>query len=157
MNMQQSPFRAMQSLYNNLLWIQVGFGIASLVLVLTGLVKPLASIQLDRLLQVIAVLVSFAAVIIGIQVFRRRLEAVLAANPGPVEKVAQYRSAATFQWTLLTIAVVVSIIGYLLTANWSFLALALTLLVVYGGLNPFKSKVRLQLRLSDSDMAQLGG
>jgi hypothetical protein len=42
-----------------------------------------------------------------------------------------------------------------ITGNWSFVALAIMLLAVFGGLNPFKQKVMLQLRLSDTDVTGL--
>lgn len=152
-NQPSSPFRDMQVLYRRLLYVQIAFGIIAFLLVQFNIIVPPADVPLDRLLQVIAVLYSFAAVIVGIQLFRRRLETIRDGKEHAREKLGRYRGASLVQWSLLESASIFCTICYLITGNWAFLGLTLTILVIFGGLNPFKHKVMIQLRLSDQDVA----
>ena len=147
-----SPFKDLQTIYRVLLYSQIGFWIIALLLVQFGGIKPFAAESLDRLLQVIAVFYSFIAVIVGLQLFRRRLEAIKQLEIPARDKLIQYKSASIVQWALLEGAGIFCIISYIITGNWSFLGLAIMLLAVFGGLNPFKQKVMLQLRLNDTDV-----
>lgn len=150
-----SPFRELQTIYRVLLYTQIGFWILALVLIQFAVFKPVATESLDRILQVIAVFYSFIAVIVGLQLFRRRLETIKSLEIPARDKIIQYKSASVVQWALLEGAGIFCIVSYILTGNWSFLGLAIMLLAIFGGLNPFKQKVMLQLRLSDTDVAGL--
>ncbi|ULQ51578.1 hypothetical protein [Flavihumibacter fluvii] len=147
-----SPFRELQIIYRVLLYSQIGFWIIALLLIQFNIFQPFAAESLDRLLQVIAVFYSFIAVIVGLQLFRRRLESIKLLDIPARDKLIQYKSASIVQWALLEGAGIFCIICYIITGNWSFLGLAIMLLAVFGGLNPFKQKVMLQLRLSDTDV-----
>ncbi|KYP13100.1 hypothetical protein [Flavihumibacter sp. CACIAM 22H1] len=148
-----SLFRDLQQLYKTLLYVLVVAMLLSFLLVQFSVIKPVLDLPTDRMLQVVAVLYCFAAVFAGLQLFRRKLEQIRANEQSPREKLAQYRAASLLQWWLMESAAIFSTICYVLTGNWAFLALAFTLLVLFGGLNPFKQKVMIQLRLSDQDVA----
>jgi len=148
-----SPFKELQTIYRVLLYSQIGLLILAVLLVQFNVLKPFAAESLDRLLQVIAVFYSFAAVIVGLQLFRRRLESIKALELPARDKVNQYKSASIVQWALLEGAGIFCSISYIISGNWSFLGLAIMLLAVFGGLNPFKQKVMLQLRLNDAEVA----
>jgi len=149
-----SPFRSLQLIYRALLWGQILFLAIALIAVAT-IAKKSASEQLDRQLQVIAVLVSFSAFIIGSRIFKKKLFQARHANISAKEKLAMYRSASLIQWALMDAATVFCIVAYIITHNFAFIALALLLLVIFGAMNPFKSKVMLQLALSPSDVESL--
>lgn len=151
-----SIFRDLQHLYRVLLYVLVLFMILSFLLVQFNLIKPAVDVPTDRLLQVVAVLYCFAAVFVGLQLFRRKLERIkLSRDTTAREKLIQFKSASILQWSLMESAAIFSTLCYLLTGNWAFLALAFTLLVLFGGLNPFKHKVMIQLRLSEQDVTGL--
>lgn len=150
-----SPFRSLQTLYRALLYGQIIFAILAVLLVQFRVIAPPADIPLDRLLQVIAVLYSFAAVLVGMQLFRRRVENLRNSQEHAREKLAGYQNASMVQWALLESASIFCSICYIISGNWAFLGLTLTLLVIFGGLNPFKHKVMIQLRLSDQDVANI--
>ena len=133
-----SPFKDLQTIYRVLLYSQIGFWIIALLLVQFGGIKPFAAESLDRLLQVIAVFYSFIAVIVGLQLFRRRLETIKQLEIQPRDNLIQYKSASIVQWALLEGAGIFCIVCYILTGNWSFLGLAIMFLAVFGGLNPYK-------------------
>ncbi|WP_290798812.1 hypothetical protein [Flavihumibacter sp. UBA7668] len=150
-----SIFRDLQYLYKILLYVLVVAMLLSFLLVQFNILEPMVGVATDRMLQVIAVLYCFAAVFVGLQLFRRKLERIRVDSQTPREKLNQYKSASLLQWSLMESAAIFSILCYLLTGNWAFLALAFTLLVLFGGLNPFKHKVMIQLRLSEQDVAGL--
>ncbi|KIC91113.1 hypothetical protein [Flavihumibacter sp. ZG627] len=153
MTVRSSPFYELQKLYRILLYAQIGIGILGIALIQFNLLKPIASVSVDRMLQVITVIYSFAAVIVGMQLFRRRVESIRSDDNAVRIKLAAYKSAAMLQWYLLLGASVFCMVSYVITANWSFLGLTIMILAIFGGLNPFKQKVMLQLRLSDQDVA----
>lgn len=150
-----SPFRDLQTLYRTLLYAQIIMAVIAILVVQLNIIIPPADIPLDRLLQVIAVLYSFAAVIVGLQLFRRRVEALRNSQEHAREKLTGYRSASMVQWALLESASFFCSVCYIISGNWAFLGLTLTIIVIFGGLNPFKQKVMIQLRLSEQDVANI--
>jgi hypothetical protein len=150
-----SIFRDLQNIYKTMLYVLVIGMIAVFLLVQFGLVNAMVDVPTDRLLQVVAVLYCFAAVFAALQLFKRKLERIKQSELPVREKLMQFKSASVLQWSLMESAAIFSTLCYLLTANWAFLALAFTLLVLFGGLNPFKQKVLIQLRLSEQDVAGL--
>ena len=150
-----SVFRDLQHLYRILLFVLVISMLLAFLLVQFNLIKPVVDIPTDRLLQVVAVLYCFAAVFVGLQLFRRKLDEIKKSEDTAREKLNRFKSASILQWGLMESAAIFSTLCYLLTGNWAFLALAFTLLVIFGGLNPFKHKVMIQLRLSEQEVAGL--
>ncbi|GAB2673858.1 hypothetical protein GCM10027036_29100 [Flavihumibacter cheonanensis] len=150
-----SIFRDLQHLYKTLLYVLVLSMLAAFLLVQFNIIDPVVDIPTDRLLQVVAVLYCFAAVFAGLQLFRRKLEQIKTSDSTAREKLNRFKSASILQWGLMESAAIFSTLCYLLTGNWAFLALSFTLLVIFGGLNPFKHKVMIQLRLSEQEVAGL--
>lgn len=150
-----SVFRDLQHLYRILLYVLVITMLLAFLLVQFNFIKPVVDIPTDRLLQVVAVLYCFAAVFVGLQLFRRKLDEIKKSEDTAREKLNRFKSASILQWGLMESAAIFSTLCYLLTGNWAFLALAFTLLVIFGGLNPFKHKVMIQLRLSEQEVAGL--
>jgi len=155
MSTQPSFFKTFSGEYRKLLSIQLFAWVIAIVVIAAGWVKPLGSVDLDRLLQVIAVLIGFGAVLVGAMLFKKKLEAVKTSGTAVREKLEAYAKAARLQWNLLIGASLFSLFSYFMVGNWAFAALGLTFLAVYGALNPFKQKVMLQLRLSEADVAGL--
>ncbi len=150
-----SIFRDLQHLYKILLYILVLTMIVAFFLVQFRIIDPFVDIPTDRLLQVVAVVYCFAAVLVGLQLFRKKLEFLRTSDLSAREKLERFKSASILQWGLIESAGIFSTLCYLLTGNWAFLALAFTLLIIFAGLNPFKHKVMIQLRLSEQEVAGL--
>ncbi|MFT4024950.1 MAG: hypothetical protein QM664_14325 [Flavihumibacter sp.] len=150
-----SFFKALSSQYRKRLSIQLFAWVIAIVVIAAGWVRPLGSADLDRGLQVLSVLVGFAGVLVGTMLFNRKIEAIKASGNTVREKLDAYSKAAHLQWNLLIGASTVSLFSYFMVGNWAFAALGLTLLAVYGALNPFKQKILLQLRLTETDVAGL--
>ncbi len=150
-----SLFKDMQSVYKTMLYVLILLMIVAFLLVQFGIIQPFVEVSTDRMLQVVAVIYCFAAVFVGLQLFRRKVDSIKISQATAREKLTKFKSASVLQWSLMESAAVFSVLCYLLTSNWAFLALAFTLLVLFGGLNPFKHKVMIQLRLSEQDVAGL--
>ena len=125
-------------------------------LVVQKLIPPVTSTT-DRILQVIALVLSFASVFGGMNIFKKRLSAIQENKLPLAERTTQYRAACLVQWSMLEGASLFSIICFILTGNYAFAALALVLIVFFAMIAPAKMKIILQLRLSSQEVAILEG
>lgn len=139
-------------MYRKFLSAQVIGWALALVIVLSKWYHTYGNTGLDRLLQLLSVVIAFITVLVGALLFRRRLELVKNGVLPVREKLDNYYQVAMIQWILLTAASAFCILSYLLVGNWSFPALGMALLAILGGLSPFRQKVMLQLRLSEADV-----
>jgi hypothetical protein len=112
---------------------------------------PAAKPALDKTLQVIALLVSFAVVFGAAAVFKKRL-AVINNMGNLAEKSNHYRKANLIQWAMVEVAVLFSISCFLLTGNYAFAALAIALMVFFALLGPSRLKTMLQLQLNEQEL-----
>ncbi len=119
-------------------------------LVVRNIIQPVTP-SLDKILQVIALLVSFAAVFGSISIFKKKLLTINATAENMAEKTVQYRVANILQWAMIEGASLFSIICFFLTGNYSFAALAIALIVFFAMLIPSKIKMMLQLQLSEQE------
>ena len=154
--MKTNYFKALRVLHTALLSGQGLFFILGFFLVIQK-VLPVASSTVDRVLQVIALLLSFGSVFGGMNFFKKRL-IVIQENPLPLkERAYQYRAACIVQWSMVEGASLFSIVCFLVTGNFAFAALALVLIVFFAILSPNKIKIILQLRLTSHEVALLEG
>ena len=129
--------------------------LAMVVFVATRNTTSPVSLQTDKILQVIALLVSFAAVFGSMTLFKKKLLKINDTAENITEKTTQYRAANILQWAMLEGASLFSVICFFLTGNYSFAALAIALIVFFAILIPSKIKMMLQLRLSEEEAAEL--
>jgi len=111
--------------------------------------------ELDRVLQVVAILISGTALFLGARIFRQRIERARDMLGSAAEKITIYQSACLLQWSLLSGASLFCIISFLLVGNLSFLLLALTLLFFFFLSRPSKIKLLLLLRLNEHEIEDL--
>ena len=110
----------------------------------------------DKPLQVIAIVFSAIAFFAGNELFKRRLVAIKGNTGLPVRKqYDKYRSACIVQWALLEGAVLFCGICFFLVGNYSFIALAVLLALLFMLQMPDKNKMALQLGLSAGDVDEL--
>ncbi len=110
---------------------------------------PPADKSLDKILQVIALTISFAGVYAAIVMVKKKLAVINASDKTLAEKANQYRMINIVQWAMLEGASLFVIICFLLTANYAFGALAVALIVFFILLAPTRLKIMLQLQLTD--------
>lgn len=115
-----------------------------------------ALVEYDKTLQVISLLFSAAGLFAGNMIFKRRIAAIREnTNASVKEKFEMYRAASIIQWALLEAAVLFCGICFLLVGNYSFLALALLLAVIFFMLGPGKMKIALQTGINPAEAEDL--
>ena len=129
---------------------QCMFLVVMVFLVVRNILPPVSP-SLDKTFQVMALLVSFAAVFGSMRIFKKKLLTINTTAGSIAGKLAQYRTANILQWAMIEGATLFSIICFFLTSNYSFAALAITLIVFFAMLMPAKIKIMLQLQLNEQE------
>jgi hypothetical protein len=151
-----NAFKILKTLHIALLMGMLIFAIAGMV-VIQQQIMPVADESFQRVFQVICVIVSLSCLVIGFNIFKRKM---LAArnHPGSGEKRMElYRNACILWWALVEGPGLLATIGYMLTANLSFLALAGLHILIILAFTPRKDNIIVLLNLNATEVAQLEG
>jgi hypothetical protein len=116
---------------------------------------PSADLNTDKKMQVVVLLVSFAALWGAHNLFKNAVASINAGAASPEQKLFQYRKACIRRWAIITAAIVFCLLCFFLVRNYSFAALALAMVFFYACQTVNKIKLMLQLRLNESDMVTL--
>ena len=133
---------------------QILFAAVCIYLIYSKTILPSAN-ELDKILQVVALIVTTGGVFAGISFFKKQLLQIREMQTGAKEKFDQYRKACIGQWALLEGPSIFCIICYFITANYAFLGLVLILLFLFAMMAPSKQKILLQLQISESELDDL--
>jgi len=151
-----SGFKALNILHKTLLAGQIIFMAVVVVAAYSKMQLTVMSEDMDRIFQVIAVLLAAAGFFAGSALFKKQLLKTREMQTATVkEKFAVYRSACILQWALLEGPCLFSIICFFLTGNYAFIALAAVLILLFTMLGPVKLKIALQLGISEEELADL--
>src|SRR5262245_44691006 len=121
----------MKNVFKTLKTLHLALGIAMIAFAFVALFvqkKGIATDKdefLERILQVVCVIVSVASLLIGFNLFKRRM--IAARNsPEPGEKrMALYLTACVTWWAMIEGPGLLAIVAYFLTGNLAFMALAI--------------------------------
>ncbi|GAB2839177.1 hypothetical protein [Ferruginibacter profundus] len=111
--------------------------------------------ELDRILQVIAVVLAAGGFFAGTSLFKKKLLQARDLQADAKEKFTLYRTACIIQWALIEFPCLFSIICFFLTGNYAFIALAAVLILLFGMLAPSKVKIIFQLGISEDELNAL--
>lgn len=111
--------------------------------------------NLNQILQVIALVFSAAGFYVGSLLFKKKLLQARETLTGTKDKWALYRTACMLQWAMLEAPCIFVTISFLLTGNYAFLALAVTLIILFAMMAPTKFKIVFQLQMSEAEIADL--
>ncbi len=111
--------------------------------------------NLDKILQVIAIVFSISGFITGTSLFKKKLLQARGLDTGNKSKFDMYRSASIIQWAFIEAPALFCIIGFFLTSNYAFMALAATLMLLFTMMVPSKTKAAFQLGISEADLEEL--
>lgn len=111
--------------------------------------------DLDKILQVIAVVISVGGFLIGTSLFKKKLLQARSIEAGNAQKFDMYRAASIIQWAFIEGPSIFCIIGFFLTGNYAFMALAATLMLLFTMMVPSKTKAAFQLGISEADLEEL--
>jgi type IV secretory pathway VirB2 component (pilin) len=149
-----AAFKVFSILHKGLMMGQILFAGICSYLVYTNTVLPAAK-ELDKTLQVVALIITAGGIYAGMAFFKKRLITIRAMQADAKEKFALYRTACLIQWALLEGPSVFCTIGFFLTGNYAFLALVLVILFIFVMTAPAKLKIQLQLQISEAEMEDL--
>jgi len=149
-------FAALKIVHNAMLVGQVLFILVLFFMAYSKKTGPVLP-EMDKPLQIIAVLLSALGFLLGTNIFKKKLLAIRddMNNVGVQEKFAKYRTACIMQWAMIEGPCLFCCICFFLVGNYAFLALAAVLVLLFGLLAPGKIKAALQLGLSTTDMEEL--
>ena len=133
---------------------QIIFAAICIYLVYSGIIKS-SEVELDKLLQVSALVISAAGLFGGSSYFKKKILLIRGMQTDVKSKFEAYRTACLLQWALLEVPALFSIICFFLTTNYAFIVLALLLIVIFALLIPSKNKIALQLQVDEADLENL--
>ena len=153
-NKMSNQLKRLQFLFNALLTGQVIFLII-VVFIKSKKLVPDADEQLNKILQILALLIAVGGFFGGNKLFYNSIEKLRQEGISVAEKFKQYQKISIIKWAMAEAACIFALIGYLITGNAAFIALAGVLLFIFFGYNPVKSKIVQQLQLDEEEAAQL--
>ena len=155
--MQQSnAFKILRILHTALLTSMVIFNIVGIILVQNNIV-PASGENLERILQVVCILVSGVMLLAGFNIFKKKM--IAARNhTGPGEqRMGLYQAACILWWAMIEGPGLLATVGYMLTHNFAFFALAVFHLAVLFVFSPRKANVVVLLSLTNEEVSRLEG
>lgn len=151
---QQGAIQLLSIIHKALMTGLVLFSAVCVFLNYSKTVEPPAP-DLDRVLQVVALVISAGGVFAGMSFFKKKLAEVREMTGTVKEKFEVYRSACIVQWALLEGPSIFCIICFFLTGNYAFLALVVVLLFLFVMAAPSKLKIQLQMQVSEAELDDL--
>ena len=94
------------------------------------------------IMQIVAIALSMIAIVAGEKIFKNKI-VQLRDKIGTEAKLDLFRQASIIQWALLEVAALFSIVGFFMSRNYAFLALAVGLLLYLIFLAPSAVKTNI--------------
>ncbi len=147
-----SPFKSLQRIHTAMLSGIVLFCIVSAIVHLPG--RQFANGNLNKILQVVVLAISFILIKTGVTTFNRQLQSIQ-ADLATDKKMGLYKTAAIIKWAMMEAPVLLSVISFMLTRNYAFMVLAFVLMVLFALHGPVRQNILLQLQISEEEARQL--
>lgn len=154
--MQQDAFKALKILHLGITGGLLIFAAAMLFLFQTGNLKAIDP-TLEMTLQVVAVLFSVALLLIGFNLFKRKMLEARNSSGSGVTRMALYRTACIIWWAMIEASGLLAVVSFFITGNYAFLALAGFHVLVLLLFMPRKDNIIVLLNLNAKEVAQLEG
>jgi len=153
---QPNAFKVLRILHTALLIGMVIFNIAGIVLVQRNMV-PAAGESFQRIFQVVCILVSGTMLLAGFNLFKKKMIAARNATGPGEQRMDLYRVACILWWAMIEGPGFLATIGYILTHNFAFFALAVFHLACLFVFSPRKANIVVLLNLTEDEVARLEG
>jgi hypothetical protein len=151
--MNSSPIlKRLQTLYMALLTGQVLFLVIAIVLRVQRLFTQQAAQHIDRILQVVAVVLAVVCFLGGARLYHQKITAIRNSSDTVADKLRYYTSASILRWAIAEAPVLFSIAGYIITGNWAFIVLAAIMLFFFAGYAPSKMRIQNETGISGEDL-----
>ena len=133
-----------------------GFTIISFFIMKKGYILA-AGESFNRILQVIAILVSLSTLILGFNIFKKKILAIRSATVSAENRMRQYQTACIMWWVMIEVPGILAGIGYILTGNLSFLFLAILHIFLLFIFMPRKENIIVLLSFNSKEIRELEG
>jgi hypothetical protein len=151
----KNNFAAFKLIHKAMLLGQIIATVIFLALIVTKTQSP-SFFEHDRMFQIVALLFTGTAFFVGNILFKKKINAIKEnAQLNIQQRFEQYRTASLLQWALLEAATLFNGIAYFLVGNYSFIALAAVIILLFAMQAPNKTKMALQLGLSPQELEDL--
>jgi len=154
--MQPNAFKLLKIIHLALLLGMFLMVAIPLYLVLKGMAVATDE-SLGRTLQVVCILLSVGCVVIGFNIFKRRILAARNDAASADQKMEQYRSACITWWAMIEGPGFLAAISFMLTGNFAFFALAVVHLIILFVFTPRKGNIITFLKLDSKEVKLLEG
>jgi hypothetical protein len=156
MQHQPNAFNVIKIVHIGLLVGMAMFDIVSLIIVLQG-IPVIADEQTQRNLQVGCVFLSALLMIAGFKIFKKKILAARNSTEPGEKRMEMYRAACIMWWAMIEAPGIAAGIGFILSGNFSFFALAVFHLLAMLVFSPRKANIVLFLNLNNEEVARLEG
>jgi hypothetical protein len=156
MNRIPRAFKAFRFLHLAMVAGLVLFGIVS-VFVVRDQGADRVSEDIDRILQLAAVVFSIVILFFGFRSFKARLLKLHRDKGDPQQRVANYRAASITWWSMIEVPGLLALAGFIITGNYAFFALGLFHLMLLLMFTPRWDNIALLLSLSQEDLKKFEG
>ena len=106
------------------------------------------NIELDRILQLVAVLDTVASLLLGFNIFRKKMMQARNYEGSETTRFALYRTACTVWWAMIFVPGLLGMLFFVITGSYSFVALAVVHLLILLAFMPRKDNITVLLRFS---------
>ena len=154
--MQQDAFKGLKILHLAITACLTGFTVIIFILVKAGKLHA-ANPSLERVLQFAAIFLSVVMFLIGFNMFKRKIMEARNSLVNGEARFQLYRAACIVWWAMLEAPGMFAVIGFVLTGNYAFLALAIVHVLALLAFMPRKDNIAVLLNLSSQEAAQLEG
>lgn len=113
--------------------------------------------SLETILQAVAAIISVTMLVSGFSIFRRRLPVIRGSMEPAEKKLEKYLGACIVWWAMMEGPGLLSIICFMLTGNYAFLALGLFHAGLLALFTPRKENIIVLLNLTSDDVQRLEG
>jgi hypothetical protein len=151
---QGNTLKILNLMHKALLMSQLLFAGVCIYLVYSKSFLPSAQ-ELDRTLQVIALIAAAGGIYAGMTLFKKKLAQIRDTQATAKEKLALYRVACIMQWALMEGPSIFCIACFLMTGNYAFLGLVVVILFLFVMTAPSKLKILMQLQISEAELDEL--
>ncbi|THU41789.1 hypothetical protein FAM09_06720 [Niastella caeni] len=158
--MQQSnAFNALKILHIALLIGMVMFAVTAVVAVQLVQQEPFAVTgeSFQRNFQVVCVLLSALSLIAGFKIFKKKIFAARNSLQAGEKRMELYRTACILWWAMIEGPGILAGVGFILSGNYAFLALAIVHLLILLVFTPRKANIIMFLNLNSEEVVRLEG
>ncbi|MEO6540470.1 MAG: hypothetical protein ABIN74_05750 [Ferruginibacter sp.] len=149
-----NALKVLHILHKALLMGQILFAAFCVYVIYTKTVLPSAA-DLEKILQVVALILTAGGVYAGTSIFKKKLILIREMQTDARQKFAQYKAASIIQWALLEGPAIFCSICFFLTGNYAFLALSIVIMLLFAVTGPSKNKILTQLQINESELDEL--